>query len=294
MTLCAYKLDSIEGTPNQHPPVSNPHSTKTMSNIDTALTSDDKTAHAPIEAPTNGLGNLGKLPRELRDIVYEAMLATTSQRHYMIFSNIPRKNPNVEYQFSRPYCYGPSSIFQVSSAIRNDSISVALGKSHVIVEGYRNIHRLTTFLSANNAFGSVRSLELGGMNNIRTLLSHIDKFPALQRLGIGMCTSVLARVEYRVNEPTADSVAKIVQKYRLEKLLECSTLRYLTLHEFSSNVCICRYQSNERALRGLGLWLTRECEERKIGIHVGLLQICKWERNGRLRWHETTIKRLSE
>jgi len=265
-----------------------------MSNIDTALTSDDKTAHAPTEAPTNGFGDLGKLPRELRDIIYEAVLAYAPQRHYMIFTHVIRKDANVKFQLSRPYYYGPSSIFQVSTAIRNDIASVALGKSHVMVQGYRNIHRLTTFLSANNAFGSVKSLALGGVHNIRTMLSHLDKFPAIQRLTIGICTSVLARIECRVNEPTADSVAGIAQKYRLEKLLTCATLQYLTLDEFSSNGCGCEDMFTERALRGLGLWLTKECEERKISMCIGLVRTCEEERNGRLRGHVTTIKKFSE
>jgi len=264
-----------------------------MGSLAIFLNSRDKNDLAPTEASTTGLGDLGKLPRQLRDIVYEALLAGAVGKYVVMFVKVPGENADIKAYPPRPYS-APACISQVSSAIRKDITPVVLSKSHVQLRGYRNIHQLTTLLSANNAFGSIRSLLLGGMHNIRTLLSHIDKFPALQSLGIGMCTSVLARVEYRLNEPTADSVAKIVQKYRLEKLLDCTTLRYLTLHEFSSNVCICKDQSNERALRGLGLWLTKECEERKMSMHVGLLQICKGERNGRLRGHETTIERLSE
>ena len=264
-----------------------------MGSLAIFLNSKDKNDLAPTEASTTGLGDLCKLPRELRDIVYEAVLAGAVGKYAVMFVNVPGENADIKAYPPRPY-YGLAGNSQVSSAIRKDITPVVLGRSHVLVRGYRNIHRLTTFLSTNNAFGSLRSLILGGMHNIRTLLSHIDKFPALQRLNIRMCTSVLAQVEYRVNEPTADSLAKIVNKYRLEKLLVGTTLRYLTLYEFSSNVCICQDQSNERALRGLGLWLTRECEERKTSMHVGLVQICEGERNGRLRGHATTIKRFSE
>ena len=178
-----------------------------MGSIAIFLNSRDKNDLAPTEAPVTGLGDLGKLPRELRDIVYEAVLGGAVEKYVVMFVKVPGGNTDIKAYPLRPY-YGAACISQVSFAIRKDITPVVLVKSHVQVRGYRNIHRLTTLLSTNNAFGSLRSLILGGMHNIRTLLSHIDKFPALQRINIRMCTSVLARVEYRVNEPTADSLGE--------------------------------------------------------------------------------------
>lgn len=182
-----------------------------MGNLDTTPTSDGKDAHAPIKAPADGLGHLGKLPRELRDIVYGAVLATAPKRNVVIFGNVPGDKADVEAQLSSPY-FGLPSISWVPSAIRQDITPVALCKSHIVVRGYRKSHGLTAFLSANDAFGRVGSLGLRGMNNIRTVLGHVDKFPTLQRLCLALCTGLLAQIEYRKWELIADSMAKVVQK----------------------------------------------------------------------------------
>lgn len=222
-----------------------------MGNLDTTLTSDGKNAHSPTKAPANGLGDLGKLPRELRDMVYEAVLATALKRNVMMFGNVREDKAEIEAQFSRPYLDLPF-IPRVSSAIRKDIAPVALRNSHIVVRGYRKAHRLTDCLSANDAFGRVGSLELRGMNNIRTVLGGIDKFPALQRLYLALSKGVLAQIEYRNGVPMADSTAKVVQKYRLEKLLLCTARRYVTLDEFEPNGCRCKEAGKEISLRGLG------------------------------------------
>ena len=254
-------------------PVAKHHSTKTMGNLDTNLTSDGKNAHAPTKAPANGLGDLGKLPRELRDMVYEAVLATALKRNVMMFGNVAEDKAEVEAQLSKPYFCLPY-ISRVSSAIRKDITPVALRNSHIIVRGYRKAHRLTDCLSANDAFGSVGSLELRGINNIRTVLGGIDKFPALQRLYLALSMRVLAQIEHRNGVPIADSTAKVVQKYRLEKLLLCTALRCVTLDEFEPDGCRRKEVDKGISLRGLGRWLTNECEKRKVDMQLRLVLTC--------------------
>jgi hypothetical protein len=282
-----------------------------MSNSNSAIESRDTNAYSSAIALTSGLGDLSKLPKEIRDMVYKAVLAKPIKRNEglsaeniawlkplytgdikklmrLIASDIEERT-DIKVYLAKPY-HDLLPMFLVSVAIRKDTVSIAIRERTLVVRGHRAIHRLTTYLSANDAFGSVRSLEIRGMNNIRTVLGHISKFPALHRVNLQLYTRVLAPTENCSEQSMADSIAKVVQKYRLEKLLVCTTLRYVTLEEFTFEVYSNQALNRGRALRGLGRWLEKECDEKKMDIHVGLVQAHTSESGGGVGIHATTVK----
>jgi hypothetical protein len=282
-----------------------------MGNSNSAIESRDTNAYSSVIALTSGLGDLSKLPKEIRDMVYKAVLAKTVKRNERLSAeNIAWMKPlytgddkkfmrliasdfeertDVKVYLARPY-YDLLPIFLVSAAIRKDIVSIAIRERTLAVRGHRAIHRLTAYLSANDAFGSVRSLEIRGMNNIRTVLGNISKFPALHRVKLQLYTRVLAPAENCGEQSMTDPIAKVVQKYRLEKLLVCTTLRYVTLGEFTFEVYSNQALNRGRALRGLGRWLEKGCDEKKIEIQVGLVQKHTSESGGGAGVHVTTVK----
>jgi hypothetical protein len=231
-----------------------------MRNSNSILTSSDKDAQVHTAAHANELGDLSKLPRELRDIIYESMLA-----------NVLEQNVDVEEYFLRPDNDLPP-IFQAPQTLKNVLLLFGLYQYSLAFRGPRTPHLITSFLSASKASISVRSMELQGMDNIRDMSAQTNKFLALRRLTLAFNTRLLIAIDPEVNAWTrmweAMPVADVVQRYNFKKLLACTTLRDVTLEG-------CKYAQGAflsfgagKVLGDLGKWLDKECEKKEMNVNI--------------------------
>jgi hypothetical protein len=151
-----------------------------MGNFNSKPTSCNTDAYSNTLVSTNRLGDLDKLPRVLRDVIYESMLANTLDQ-----------NNEVEEYLSRPSSDMPS-ISRLSQMIREEIVLVAVRRHNLVIRGHHTLRRLTSFLErfpVDKRFSSVKSLEPRGVDDIKhvftiysEILTRMNRFPAFRRL----------------------------------------------------------------------------------------------------------------
>ncbi|KAG9190453.1 hypothetical protein G6011_08541 [Alternaria panax] len=232
--------------------------------------SGDINAHVDALTSTKGLGDLNKLPRELRDMIYESMLAQTLDQ-----------NVDVEDYLSRPNRDLPS-ILKISRTIREEIVLVALHKRNLIVQDHRTMRQFTSSLerfSANKGFASVQTLELRAFNNIRCTFSmlslhatQVKRFPALRHLGFSFDAHTLVAIDPTTSAPSPAFLADLVQNDIFKELFACTTLRCLTLEARDCVYGLYLTFGASKALQYLGSWLEEEFEKRKMEVKVQIVE----------------------
>ncbi|KAF2833448.1 hypothetical protein CC86DRAFT_451143 [Ophiobolus disseminans] len=240
----------------------------------------------------DGLGTLGCLPRELRNIIYDFALEYAESDAQLVpicglsfvqavaVDDLKKKKidislwKNIGYQNSITIL---PSLLSVSVALCCEAMSIALPKYQIIITSGRVAHDLFGFQETvpDNRFACVKDLLLGEMQRFDTIQSlHfqlLERCSTLKHITI----TISAKQIYRnvSNFLAIMTAPEIVKEYQLTKFLACSTLQRITLKALhigtiQTGATCDEFVHQKIAFEDLKILLWKECKEAKRDITV--------------------------